>query len=220
VAQETKRIRRTRGRPRDEAVDRRVLSATMDLLSEVGLHGLTIESVAARARVGRPALYRRWRSRDEVVVAALISTVRPLVDADTGDTRRDLLRMVQGLVHDLDAHRGRGVLGVHASIRPGTPLARALRERYLGPREVSLSAVLQRGLQRGTIRGDLEPEVVRDLLFGPPIYHLLITGAPMGEQLLEAAYGAVWEAIAAPPSRGRSGRPRATARRSRSTVVR
>lgn len=66
----------------------------------------------------------------------------------------------------------------------------------------------------------LEPEVVRDLLFGPPIYHLLITGAPMGEHLLEAAFGAVWEAIAAPPSRGRSGRPRATARRHRPTVIR
>jgi hypothetical protein len=62
------------------------------------------------------------RVADQIVVAALISTVRPLRDRDTGDTRRDLFLMLSGLLEDLDERVGLGVLGVQAAIRPGSPL--------------------------------------------------------------------------------------------------
>lgn len=93
---------------------------------------------------------------------------------------------------------GPAVLGVHAALRPGTTLAETLRERYLGPRDQHLSTVLRRGVQRGHLRPDVDPAVIRDLIFGPPIYHLLITGTPMSEDMLRTGFELVWQAIAEP----------------------
>src|SRR5258708_3879331 len=48
-----------RGRPRDSAVDRRVLSAAWDLLNARGYAGLNVDEVAERAAVAKTTLYRR-----------------------------------------------------------------------------------------------------------------------------------------------------------------
>jgi AcrR family transcriptional regulator len=191
--------RRSPGRPRSAAAEQAILTSTMALLAEVGLHGLTIGAIAARAGVGRPTVYRRWRSLEALVVAALISTVRPLRDLDTGDARRDLWLMLTGLTRDLRGRVGRGVLGVHAAVQAHSPLAQALRDHYLGPRARAFAAVVARGVASGQLRADLEPHLALDLLFGPPIYHLLLTGEPMGTRRLKATFAAVWRALAARP---------------------
>jgi AcrR family transcriptional regulator len=189
---------KTRGRPRDAAADDAILKTTLELLAEVGLHGMTIEAIAARAGVSRPTVYRRWRNREEIVIAALTAAVRPLRDPDTGDTQRDLFLMLSALAHDLDERVGSSVLGVHAALRTDSAFAAALRKRYLGPRAKVLSGVLTRGVRRAELRADLDPEIMRDLLFGPAIYRLLITGTPMSKRALTRAFEVTWSAIAAP----------------------
>src|SRR5258708_29938406 len=58
-----------RGRPRDSAVDRRVLSAAWDLLNARGYAGLNVDEVAERAAVAKTTLYRRWPTKDHPAVA-------------------------------------------------------------------------------------------------------------------------------------------------------
>src|SRR5260370_4083176 len=57
-----------RGRPRDSAVDRRVLSAAWDLLNARGYAGLNVDEVAERAAVAKTTLYRRWPTQDHLAV--------------------------------------------------------------------------------------------------------------------------------------------------------
>ncbi|HSS10967.1 MAG TPA: helix-turn-helix domain-containing protein, partial [Acidimicrobiales bacterium] len=59
------------GRPRDPHVDKAILSAALDLLIEDGFPRLSIEGVAARAGVGKAAIYRRWDSKTSLVVDAI-----------------------------------------------------------------------------------------------------------------------------------------------------
>jgi AcrR family transcriptional regulator len=193
----TPRPSAARGRPRDGAADAAILKTTLELLASVGLHGMTIEAIAAAAGVSRPTIYRRWRSREEIVVAALMAAVRPLLDPDTGDTRRDLFSMLAALAQDLDEHVGLTVLGVHAALRSDAALAGLLRTQYLAPRAVVLSRVLKRGVQQGDLRADLSFDLMRDLVFGPLIYHLLITGKPLRKRDVALAFEAIWSAIAA-----------------------
>src|SRR5258708_18214105 len=58
-----------RGRPRDSAVDRRVLSAAWDLLNARGYAGLNVDEVAERAAVAKTTLYRRWAAQDPPAAA-------------------------------------------------------------------------------------------------------------------------------------------------------
>jgi AcrR family transcriptional regulator len=186
------------GRPRDAATDKAIAKATLDLLAEVGLHGVTLEAIAARAGISRPTLYRRFPNREAIVIAALLGAVRPLRDPNLGSTRADLFAMLSALVDDLDERVGASVLGVHAALRSDPVLARPFRKQYLAPRAMVISAVLARGMERGELRSDLPADVLRDLIFGPAIYRLLITGKPMNERELDTTFEATWCAIAAP----------------------
>src|SRR5438132_7533609 len=87
------------GRPRSAEADEAILEAAVDLFAEVGLEGLTVEGVAARAGVGKATIYRRYPGKVDIVVAAARRfTEGPVEAPDTGTTRGDLRELVDGLV--------------------------------------------------------------------------------------------------------------------------
>ncbi|SHG35780.1 TetR/AcrR family transcriptional regulator [Streptoalloteichus hindustanus] len=188
-----------RGRPRSTAVDWAVEQATLDLLASAGYHGLTIEAVAARAGVGRPTVYRRWPTKDDLVVDVLSRAVPVMADPDTGDALRDLEVLAAGVLERLVAAGvGPVVLAVLGAAIDRPELASRLAERYLSPRLGVLSEVITRGVRAGQIRDDLDVEVVRDLVLGPLVYRVLLTGRVWNREERTAAMAAVRLAIAAP----------------------
>src|SRR5579859_1576410 len=82
------------GRPREARIDAAVQEATRSLLAEVGYEGLTVDAVAARARVGKAAIYRRYRSKAEMAFAAAVHDLEIEPSADTGSLRGDLRELV------------------------------------------------------------------------------------------------------------------------------
>jgi AcrR family transcriptional regulator len=174
------------GRPRDERADRAILSATLELIAENGVHELRVDDVAGRAGVGKATIYRRYRSKDELITAAVAGLVRENPVPDTGRTREDLRALMRSAVR---VYRG----SIEAAVMPSVvdamtrdpELARLFREGFLAPRRAALSAVLERGIERGELRADLDVELALDVLGGPLFYRLLITGGPIDEQLAE-----------------------------------
>lgn len=80
-----------RGRPRDAARDRALLDATLAVLAESGYGGLTTAAVAARAKVSTATLYRRWSSKEDLVIAAASTHTQDLeAQPDTGTLEGDL----------------------------------------------------------------------------------------------------------------------------------
>ena len=79
-----------RGRPRDEAVDQRVLSAAWGLLHAGGYAALNVDDVAERAGVAKTTLYRRWPTKDHLAIAAAAQVLGEVPIPDSGDLRRDL----------------------------------------------------------------------------------------------------------------------------------
>src|SRR5215475_11383847 len=80
--------------------DDAILEATRALLAEVGVRGLTIEGVAARSGVAKTTIYRRWRDRDELALAAVWDDLASGLQAprDIGDTRAELLAFVEPII--------------------------------------------------------------------------------------------------------------------------
>ena len=79
------------GRPREVRLDGAILAATLELVAEVGIHDFRMDDVAGRAGVGKAAIYRRYRSKDELVTATVAALVSEITVPDTGSTREDLL---------------------------------------------------------------------------------------------------------------------------------
>lgn len=174
------------GRPRDERADQAILDATLNLMAEAGARDLRMDDVAGRAGVGKATIYRRYRSKDELITAAIAGLVSEIAVPDTGRTRADLLALMRGAV---DVYRG----SVEAAVMPSlveamsrdAELARLVREGFLAARRAALRAVLDRGIERGDLRGDLDIDLALDVLGGPLFYRLLITGGPIDEQLAD-----------------------------------
>ncbi|SDN08473.1 TetR/AcrR family transcriptional regulator [Allokutzneria albata] len=187
-----------RGRPRSAQAQEAIIGATLAVLVETGFAGLTIEAVASRAGVGRPTIYRRWATREDLVVDALAATVPVTSTVDTGDLLADIASTVRTAIDGLGGSElGGAVIGVLAASAANPLLASALAERYLAPRLGVVSELIARGAAEGVLRSDLGPEVIRDLLIGPLVYHWLVTGAPMPESDSGALFTAVLSTLRA-----------------------
>ena len=178
---------RPMGRPRDARADRAILNATLELIAELGVYEFRTEDVAARAGVGKGAIYRRYGSKDELVTAAIAALVsEEIVVPDTDSTREDLLLVMREAV---DLYRGslaaRLMPNLIGAMAQKPELARAVRDGFLAGRRAALSEVLRRGVERGDLRPDLDVELALDVLGGPLFYRLLVTGGPIDEQLAE-----------------------------------
>src|ERR1700730_8020447 len=111
-----------RGRPRDRAVDRRVLSAAWGLLHAGGYAALNMDEVAERAAVAKTTLYRRWPTKDHLAVAVAADLLEEVPIPDTGDLRRDLADFATALAASLNRVRMAGHYGGGASAGPGPEL--------------------------------------------------------------------------------------------------
>jgi AcrR family transcriptional regulator len=196
------RAARSIGRPRDARADQAILQATLELIGECGIHEFRTEDVAARAGVGKGAIYRRYLSKDELVTAAVASLVNEeIVVPDTGSTRADLLALMREAV---ELYRGslagRLMPNLVSAMARRPELARAVRDGFLAGRRAALSEVLGRGVERGDLRPDLDLELALDVLGGPLFYRLLITGGPIDERLAKGVADLILRGFAPDPS--------------------
>ena len=195
---------RSQGRPRDPAADQAILEATRAVLVQQGYDRLSIERVAAVAKVGKTTIYRRYRSKRELVVAAistLVASIEP--PADTGDTRQMLedlvVRTFEVMQRDGLAFSLIGTLLTKE--REDPELVALFRERVLRPRIVVVAEMLHRGIERGHIRRDVSIETTTQMVAGSILARHL-TGQVADEAWLRQMIGQVWRGIAAPQAGG------------------
>ena len=150
----------------DPEATRALLGATLRLLGERGFQGLTMEAVAREARVGKPAIYRRFRDKAELVAAALATALPALDPPDYGDTRRELREILDA------ALPANGVAFVSlagqllAEHERHPELIATYRTGVLEPRRRLAMDVIRRGQERGDLRVELDPEVAIDMATG------------------------------------------------------
>ena len=178
---------------RSARTEKAILDATREILAEGGVRQLTVERVAARSGVAKTTIYRRWRGKHELALAVLIDMVANVVATpDFGDTRKELVAFVNAAVRVLGStSMGRVMQGLVSDLATDPELARAFRERVVAMRVAEVRRVLERGIERGEIRGDVDIELAHELLFGPVYYRLLLSGAPLDRKLATRIVDAV-----------------------------
>ncbi|WP_211267094.1 TetR/AcrR family transcriptional regulator [Nonomuraea candida] len=189
--------RRSGGRPRDQRIDAAVHRAVMDILNEKGYAKLTMEEVAARADTSKPALRRRWRSRQHLVVDALATTVGTTPTPDTGCTHCDLIAGISTLSQAFNGPVGRRALpALVADLADDQELASEFLDRYFHPRRATTARALRRGIERGDIRADADIDLLLDMLGSTTYYRLLFGHLPITLELAEDVVNVVLAGVA------------------------
>lgn len=166
---------------------------------------LSIAGVAERAGVGKPAVYRRHLSKQQLVVAALDRLGDGAVPKLPDDPRAALITLLAEAARAVGSADGLTLMGslmTQASRDPS--LREAFRDAMFEPRHAVVHRVLQGAIDRGQIRSDADLDAVDAMLFGS-----LLARAVVGERL-DASWAArvvdvAWRAIASPPDRPRRG---------------
>ena len=171
------------GRKRDHSRDREILEAALEVLAETGYDGMTIDAVAARAQAGKATLYRRWPSKDELVIDAVARMKATAVDADqlpdTGTLRGDLLAMIRP--HSIeDSERKLKVMAGLMSVLSRAPeLAQMADRAIVEPRVEAHRVLISRAVHRGEIAADCDVEALALVIPSMAAYRVLMLHLPV-----------------------------------------
>jgi AcrR family transcriptional regulator len=164
-----------RGRPRSAEVDEAVLAATLELAGEVGVTKMSMDDLAERAKVSKATIYRRWPSKEHLVLDALRSAMSPLGDADTGSLRGDLDQYLGELIQRFQGGRMSDVLPHLIEVACHDDKIRSSLDDYVQFRRRPLRAILERAVARGELPDDLDHDVLIDAITGPITYRRLLS---------------------------------------------
>ncbi|SDS92895.1 TetR/AcrR family transcriptional regulator [Jiangella sp. DSM 45060] len=171
---EIARVERRSGRPRSEDADRAIIDATLDLLAESGIAGTTIEGVAARAGVGKTTIYRRWKGLESLICDAVAELKGPLPTLPGTSLRDDLLALAEAAARGRESARNRKVYACFVGEMARYPaLAAQYRESVIRPRRALTQAALQRAIDRGELRDDLDLDVLAEIVTAPTMQWML-----------------------------------------------
>jgi AcrR family transcriptional regulator len=157
--------------------DRAILDATLELAGTVGLGGLTMDAVAAKAGVSKATIYRRWSSKESLVLDAWMACFSDDSIPDTGTVEADLVILLGGLRDNIS-------MGLLARVLPQMVAASQVNEeladayrQFVAQRRRRTVVVLERAMERGELPAGIDLDFVQDLLSGPLFYRTLMSGA-------------------------------------------
>ena len=155
------------GRPRSERAERAILDAALELFGEGGVDGVSMETVATRAGVGKATIYRRWPGKEELLLDALTLLRSPLPEPRGESVREDLVAMLAVLLLDAaDPAKTRRYALLLGEGDKYPRLLRRYKENVFEPRQEIIRSVLRRGIAAGELRPDVDIEVAAYMLTG------------------------------------------------------
>jgi AcrR family transcriptional regulator len=190
-------VRARPGRPRSEQSRTAVVRAAAELMHEVGLRAMSTEQIAARSGTSKATIYKWWPNKYAVAVEAFLSEMfAESADPDTGSAIADFRVVVRGFAHFSNSATGR-VFAQLVGEAQFDPLVKAeLRDHLVEARRRVGRAIWDRGVARGELRADVDPEIAIDLVFGPAMYRLVTGHAPLDDAVADAIVDAAVSGLA------------------------
>jgi AcrR family transcriptional regulator len=188
---------RSPGRPRSEQSRLAVLRATSELLHEVGLRAMTTEEISSRSGASKATIYKWWPNKYAVAVEAFLTEMMAeSPDPDTGSAHEDFRGVIRGLTHVYTGASGRVFAQLVGEGQSDPAVQEELRVHLVTPRRELMRTVWDRGVARGQLRPDIDPEAAVDLLIGPALYRLLLGHAPLDDAEADVLVDAAMRGLA------------------------
>ncbi|MGJ5675994.1 MAG: TetR/AcrR family transcriptional regulator [Nostochopsis sp.] len=169
-------IKKSPGRPRSKQSHQAILQATLDLLAQMSYDRLSIDAIATHAGVGKTTIYRRYRSKEELVADAIESIREEIEILNTGTLWGDLDSIIENAVQTTLTPIGRQILAMIISAASSNPkFAQVYWQKYLQPRRAGFQIVIERAKARQEIQSDIDSDLVFDLISGIMLYAMVFT---------------------------------------------
>lgn len=171
-------------RRRGPELERAILEATLEQLGAVGWTGLTMEGVAARARTGKAAVYRRWPSKSDLVADALRAGLPATgVPPDHGDLREDLIEMCARMREAMYSPSGQALRAIldECDRSDAERFHELILDGVVEPGKQLIGDIVRRGIERGDVRPDATGELVVDVVPAMMMYRHKVSGCELGE---------------------------------------
>jgi AcrR family transcriptional regulator len=164
---------RRQGSRRDPAIDEAVLAAARSLLVERGYSATTIDLVAATAGVSRPAVYRRWSSKAQLVHEAVFPDLGPQPPED--DFAAEITRLCTGAVRMYrDPAVREAIPGLMVDLRGDRRLRKVISDRLEAAARSELAAKVDDAAAAGVARSGISADTVMDMIAGGAWYAVCV----------------------------------------------
>jgi AcrR family transcriptional regulator len=192
----TTRQRRTGGR--SSRVRTAAISAALAELAENGYAGLSLERIARRAGVNKTSLYRRWGTREQLVLEAMLERAGEHVSVpDTGSLRDDLLALAGSAAANASTPEVAAMARAVAAESPRDGRLAAASKRFWAERLALDGVIVERAIERGEVRRGIEPSEVIEAVIGPIHLRLLLTHEPVDAGFIERIVDTVVDGVSA-----------------------
>jgi AcrR family transcriptional regulator len=175
-----------RGRPRDPALDERILEQLLALLAAHGYTRLTLDELADRSGVAKTTILRRWPSKAAVAAAGVERVALQSIDIpNSGSLRDDLHALLQGAVDTFVRGHGKFVPRLFREAGHHPEITNLL-DTVLHTRRQAYRKVLALAIARGELSPSVDQELLIDLLIGPLWLRLLLTNDPITPEFVDS----------------------------------
>ena len=166
---------RSPGRPRDETIDDDVVRCVFELVDEVGPNGVTIDAIAERAGVSKSTIYRRWTSKEDLMIDAVAGLVGG-IEIPEGEGIREVLNHAIGRIRSYMSKTTAGIVlpWMIGEVARGSDMGRRYAEAVIIPGQEALARHIASAIDSGELRSDLDVDLAVDMLLGPMIVTKLL----------------------------------------------
>ena len=173
-------------RPRVEGErELEIFEATLQVLDEVGYDLLTMDAVATRAKASKATLYRRWKGKPELVVAAIMAHKGDSTVPDTGSLRGDLMAAYCGGPGGLNDPLAQSIISAVVTAMGRDPeFAEVYRRDFIGPKVESSCAIYERARARGEVHPEVDITILAPSLAGIVLHRVFLLGDSVTPELI------------------------------------
>jgi AcrR family transcriptional regulator len=184
VTRENEGVVETDQDPRIERSRRVILEAVLEELGSVGYGALTIESVAARAGVGKSTIYRHWSGKLALVEDAFRTLKAQVLVPESGTLRERVTGFLEQIAALLEESTYSACMPALIDAAERDPQVRDFHCQFSTERRAVLVDLLRDAKATGELDPHSDPELLADALVGPILMRRLMMYEPFDPKLV------------------------------------
>jgi len=189
-------VKKPRGRTRSKAAEVAVLDATYRLLTQQGLHAVTIEAIALESKVSKATIYKWWPNRAAIIMSAFLRESLIAIPYPDHLALEVVLERLRNMSVQFRGPVGRMMAALIAEGQSDPAIAEAFRVDYIQKRRTEGVQIVQSSIADGIVR-QADPQIILDVLYAPLYYRLLVGHQPLTPEFVQAYLDLVMRGILA-----------------------